>query len=135
MEEGEFIVSKEGFLRKQGGSIKTWKKRWFVLHDADLAYYKRDKNAKTRSMAKGKQQDDTERKTSNPEDELKGRIDLSLASSVRKVKENTKAFLFTITTTRRVYYIAANSQQDRNSWMEKISEGKLNYYYFIIIIL
>src|SRR5687768_11188867 len=33
-------VTKEGFLIKQGGSIKTWKRRWFILKGSNLFYYK-----------------------------------------------------------------------------------------------
>jgi ankyrin repeat protein/uncharacterized membrane protein YgcG len=33
-------VSKKGYLTKQGGRIKTWKKRWFVVSDGCLYYYK-----------------------------------------------------------------------------------------------
>eukprot|EP00698_Gefionella_okellyi_P005550 TRINITY_DN15058_c0_g1_i1.p1 TRINITY_DN15058_c0_g1~~TRINITY_DN15058_c0_g1_i1.p1 ORF type:complete len:1261 (-),score=433.54 TRINITY_DN15058_c0_g1_i1:71-3853(-) len=32
-----------GWLTKQGGSIKTWKKRWCVLKDNELTYFKTDK--------------------------------------------------------------------------------------------
>jgi len=31
---------REGFLTKQGGTIKTWKKRWCVLTTTSFAYYK-----------------------------------------------------------------------------------------------
>jgi len=34
------INSKEGFLIKQGGVVKNWKNRWFVLHKNELRYYK-----------------------------------------------------------------------------------------------
>jgi hypothetical protein len=30
----------KGYLVKQGGRIKTWKKRWFVLSDNCLYYFK-----------------------------------------------------------------------------------------------
>lgn len=30
----------QGWLSKEGGSIKTWKRRYFVLKDGVLAYYK-----------------------------------------------------------------------------------------------
>lgn len=32
--------SKEGFLTKQGGFIKNWKTRWFVLQKSNLKYYR-----------------------------------------------------------------------------------------------
>ncbi len=32
-------MSKEGWLSKEGGAIKSWKKRWFVLEGEELAYY------------------------------------------------------------------------------------------------
>lgn len=31
---------KEGYLTKLGGRVKNWKKRWFVLSDGKLYYYK-----------------------------------------------------------------------------------------------
>lgn len=42
-------ADKEGFCTKQGGSIKTWKKRWFVLKGNKLWYFKN----KTDTEAKG----------------------------------------------------------------------------------
>ena len=36
------VPKKEGWLTKQGGSIKTWKKRFFVLETTKLAYYKEE---------------------------------------------------------------------------------------------
>ena len=35
-----------GWLTKQGGSIKTWKKRWCVLKDNELWYYKNEGDVK-----------------------------------------------------------------------------------------
>ena len=34
---------KEGRLRKEGGSVKTWKTRWCVIEDNHLLYYKNEK--------------------------------------------------------------------------------------------
>ena len=35
---------KDGWLTKQGGSIKTWKKRYFILKDNILYYFKTPKD-------------------------------------------------------------------------------------------
>jgi len=35
-----FEPMKEGWLTKQGKVVKSWKKRWFVLKDNTLSYYK-----------------------------------------------------------------------------------------------
>ena len=35
----QFVV-KEGWLTKQGGQYKTWRKRWFVLRNNHIAYHK-----------------------------------------------------------------------------------------------
>jgi len=32
--------SKQGFLVKQGGLVRNWKRRWCVLHDSKLYYFK-----------------------------------------------------------------------------------------------
>ncbi|KAH3758012.1 cytohesin 1 [Pelomyxa schiedti] len=41
MEKGVFAnAEKKGWLTKEGGRIKTWKKRWFVLSDNCLYYFK-----------------------------------------------------------------------------------------------
>ena len=43
-ENTEFTnAEKKGFLTKQGGRVKTWKKRWFVLDKGKLAYFNSDK--------------------------------------------------------------------------------------------
>ena len=34
------IVEMSGYLKKQGGVIKTWNERWFVLKGSALHYYK-----------------------------------------------------------------------------------------------
>lgn len=34
------VVLQCGYLSKLGGPLKTWKKRWFVLREGRLHYYK-----------------------------------------------------------------------------------------------
>lgn len=31
---------KEGYLTKEGGSFKSWKRRYFILKEGTLSYYK-----------------------------------------------------------------------------------------------
>jgi hypothetical protein len=33
------FVAQQGWLIKQGGSRKTWRRRWFVLQDGQLRWY------------------------------------------------------------------------------------------------
>jgi len=97
-------VSKEGFLRKQGGSIKTWKKRLFVLQGSDLAYFEVDKT-------KGRI--------------LKGRIDLSMATGVKAMPRtgNGASYCFRIPTPEREYIIAAETEEERGGWVDKVGEA------------
>jgi serine/threonine protein kinase len=34
------VVVKSGYMRKQGGTFKTWQRRWFTLVDQSLVYFK-----------------------------------------------------------------------------------------------
>lgn len=47
---GETMADKAGFLTKEGGRWKSWKKRWFVLKN-DLIYYSK-KQVKKKSERK-----------------------------------------------------------------------------------
>jgi cytohesin len=37
---GNALVQKSGWLTKQGGRVKTWKRRWFILSGNVLYYFK-----------------------------------------------------------------------------------------------
>ncbi|XP_022810522.1 pleckstrin homology domain-containing family H member 2-like isoform X3 [Stylophora pistillata] len=41
---------KEGYLTKLGGRVKNWKKRWFVLHDGNLYYYKTENDVNRKPL-------------------------------------------------------------------------------------
>jgi len=46
MEQGMFTnAEKKGWLTKQGGRIKTWKRRWFILNDTGLYYFKKPQDS------------------------------------------------------------------------------------------
>mmetsp|Transcript_13871 Transcript_13871/g.23914 ORF Transcript_13871/g.23914 Transcript_13871/m.23914 type:complete len:370 (-) Transcript_13871:18-1127(-) len=45
---------KEGYMWKQGGQIKSWKQRWFILYGKHIAYYEKDENtSRGKLTAKG----------------------------------------------------------------------------------
>ncbi|CAF1182831.1 unnamed protein product [Adineta steineri] len=39
LKEGDSTIIKEGWLWKQGGRVRNWKRRWFVITDGCLFYY------------------------------------------------------------------------------------------------
>eukprot|EP00007_Cunea_sp_BSH-02190019_P008008 CAMPEP_0174229438 /NCGR_PEP_ID=MMETSP0417-20130205/416_1 /TAXON_ID=242541 /ORGANISM="Mayorella sp, Strain BSH-02190019" /LENGTH=459 /DNA_ID=CAMNT_0015306985 /DNA_START=130 /DNA_END=1509 /DNA_ORIENTATION=+ len=88
------MAEKQGFLTKEGGSIKTWKKRWVVLKDGALRYSKGQNSAAL------------------------GVIDLNEASKIdvspdRKKKKN----MFEVHTPKRVYFLCAETAKDRDDWI------------------
>ena len=38
--ESNDVQSKAGWLTKQGGRMKNWRRRWFVIKDTQLLYFK-----------------------------------------------------------------------------------------------
>lgn len=44
--QGRSNVIRCGWLRKQGGFVKTWHSRWFVLRGDQLHYYKDEEETK-----------------------------------------------------------------------------------------
>jgi len=94
---------KDGFLTKQGGAIKTWKRRWFVLKGSKLWYFK----SKTDTSAKGF-------------------IELEATTLVRDESANSKKkkTMFSIQARglkgRRVFMMYPDSQQEQKEWIEAI---------------
>ena len=86
---------KEGWLTKQGGFIKSWKKRWFVLTKTELIYY---------TKAGGDE---------------KGRIPI-IGSTCDLAPECKAQPAFKIVTSSRTFFIVGESQIDVNLWVQAI---------------
>ena len=101
-------ILKEGWLEKQGGMIKTWKNRWFILRNKTLFYYK-EKNG-----------------------ELMGQIELSSNCKVGPNPKNKKQPSFFIDVpSQRNFIIVAKTLEDHNSWIQIIQaviSGKIHEY-------
>jgi len=95
-------IVKEGFLTKQGNTVKSWKRRWFVLKTtqstASLYYFR------------------------NRGDPLAaGFIDM-VSSAVRKTNIATRPNSFEIITPSRIYSCVADNSQEMNTWINKLKE-------------
>ena len=88
-------ITKEGQLFKQGGSIKTWKQRWFVLREHQLYYYK-----------------------SAADKEPLGLI--PLANSKITPTDKTS---FEVLTGKRNFFLRGNTKAEADSWIEALSNA------------
>ncbi|XP_065062028.1 pleckstrin homology domain-containing family H member 2-like [Rhopilema esculentum] len=90
------VLETSGYLIKLGGRVKNWKKRWFVLMDGKLSYFKT--------------KDDMMRKPL-------GQICLETVSSVsRSERLNT----FELNTPKRTYYLTADSPEIAEDWLRAL---------------
>jgi len=101
------MAQKAGFLTKEGGSIKTWKKRWCVLKNGTLTY---SKNQSSGDL---------------------GTIQLDAAGEI-KVSQRKKKNCLQIQTPARTYYMCAESADSRDDWIRELigerdrAQGKQN---------
>ncbi|XP_032882543.1 pleckstrin homology domain-containing family H member 1 [Amblyraja radiata] len=86
-------LEKSGYLLKMGGQVRTWKRRWFMLRNSEILYYK------------------------SPSDVIRkpqGRIELS--SSCRVVR-GEGAQTFQLVTESRTYFLTADSPNILEEWI------------------
>ena len=91
------MADKQGFLTKEGGSIKTWKKRWCVLKNGQLHYSKRQNSAQL------------------------GMIDLATAGQIGVRENSKKKYMLFIETPQRVYQMTAESEESRQEWIKELT--------------
>lgn len=86
---------KSGWMTKQGGMIKTWKKRWFELTGTSLIYF------------------------TGPDQKEKGRIEIADANliDIEPKCKKQPAFKIQIPCVR-TYIIVAETEADRTAWIE-----------------
>ncbi|ELP92688.1 PH domain containing protein, partial [Entamoeba invadens IP1] len=93
----------EGWGKKQGGAVKTWKKRWFVLKENRLWYFA----SKTATSAKGF-------------------IELIPGTETKDVSENKK-FMFSINSRNlkgpRVFFIVTENSIDHESFFNAVRKA------------
>jgi hypothetical protein len=89
---------KDGYLTKQGGSIKTWKKRWCVLKDGSIFYFKTPKDQSP-----------------------KGTIELEKSSKLSETTLTKKKYAFQVQTAQRTFVITAESEACKREWMAAVN--------------
>ncbi|EGN98761.1 hypothetical protein SERLA73DRAFT_181393 [Serpula lacrymans var. lacrymans S7.3] len=94
-------VIKAGYLWKKGERRKTWKKRWFVLRPAHLAYYK-----------------------TSAEYKLLHLLDLSDIHSCTPVALKKHTNTFGLVSAVRTFYLQAVSAEEVQQWVQAIQEAR-----------
>ena len=84
-----------------GETSQTWKKRWFVLRPAHLAYYK-----------------------TSAEYQLLKILDLGEVHSCTAISLKKHAHTFGLVSPVRTFYLQANTQDDVNSWVKAIQDAR-----------
>eukprot|EP01129_Flabellula_baltica_P016980 TRINITY_DN9273_c0_g1_i1.p1 TRINITY_DN9273_c0_g1~~TRINITY_DN9273_c0_g1_i1.p1 ORF type:complete len:445 (-),score=101.65 TRINITY_DN9273_c0_g1_i1:33-1367(-) len=91
-------MNTSGWLTKEGGRNKTWKRRFMVIEGHHLAYYKKE----------------------NKRDKA-GEIDLSISKDIYRVNYKKKKNCFQIGTPSRTYYCCAGSEEEMDNWIEVLN--------------
>ncbi|KAF8206159.1 hypothetical protein K438DRAFT_1816686 [Mycena galopus ATCC 62051] len=97
----EEYVIKAGYLWKKGERRKTWKKRWFVLRPAHLAYYK-----------------------TAAEYQLLRLLDLADVHSCTKVALKRHENTFGLVSPIRTFYLQAKNPGEVHDWVKAIDEAR-----------
>ncbi|XP_002735178.2 pleckstrin homology domain-containing family H member 2-like [Saccoglossus kowalevskii] len=90
------ILEKSGYLTKLGGKVKSWKKRWFVLHNGQLVYYKSKNDVSNKPL---------------------GQVPLD---GKCKVMKSESSHSFEIVTSQRTYYLSAESNNAVDEWIQAL---------------
>ncbi|XP_078481293.1 phosphatidylinositol 3,4,5-trisphosphate-dependent Rac exchanger 2 protein isoform X1 [Ciona intestinalis] len=92
------LCNKSGFLTKRGGSVKSWKIRWFTLRGYELKYF--DEPVDERALTT---------------------LDLRHCKSVLENDLPAKPHCFGLAFPDRVYYMYAITEEERSEWRNLIS--------------
>jgi hypothetical protein len=105
-------INKEGYLMKQGGSnLKTWKRRYFVLHGHSLYYFNDETDVKRQHV------------------QTLGCIPLDSFYCIAQCDETgsplehvgmRRDYIFKIETVERTWYLSADSEHDFIEWMSAL---------------
>lgn len=114
-------LEKSGYLFKLSGKFKVWKKRWFILKDGNLFYFKR----KNDTGLDNNNNDDDNDKDNTPTKKLKktkpkGKIVLDQNCSLIRSKD--LRFHLSYQDGQRTIHLAAETNDSYNEWLRAIGQ-------------
>lgn len=130
MESGIFTnAEKKGWLTKQGGRIKTWKRRWFILSEAGLYYFKQPQDSKDTqaSMPCGIVMLDNVEVVANKEKknsfmlkvmDTSDSLDPIVNTKIKGAKMEGKRM---VQSNHDIYVFCADSQEEMESWINALN--------------
>ena len=92
-------IIKTGYATKEGGTVRSWKKRWFVFKESGALSYYSDKS----------------------ERDQKGMIDLNKAETIKKT-EDRRRIMVEITLPQKVFRMAFENESLREEWYTVIND-------------
>lgn len=99
-------TAKKGYLIKRGNMVKNWKKRWFVLKDHLLFYYK-----------------------THTDPSPKGEVPIQHCFVRRSdLKDAETQFVFELTVAERTFVFCAPDEETVKSWMDAIKRSKNEWW-------
>lgn len=102
-QQNSIPILKEGYLIKQGGLVKNWKRRWFVLEGCNLHYYEN-------------------------EDKSKFKDSISLLNCQITPYDNIKDKEYCIQIEglgKRTYYLCASNAIEQKEWINALVKGSI----------
>jgi RAC serine/threonine-protein kinase/non-specific serine/threonine protein kinase/protein-serine/threonine kinase len=88
------VIHKQGWGKKQGGIVRSWKRRWFVLRGLILHYYVK------------------------ADGEEKGQVKIKEAKRIERAPESSNQPALKIEIPGRTYFIVYDTFEEVDEWIE-----------------
>ena len=117
------FVPVEGYLTKLGAKVKNWKRRWVILEDYCITYYKGEDGYGPRGSISLEEVDKVEDICS-----------LERREAVERDEKNVigKEHLFLLFTPSRTWYFVADNEKSKKDWVSLIKEQLTELQVFLL---
>jgi len=115
---GNSVAVKMGWMTKQGGRVKTWKRRWFILSDHVLYYFKEKQEETSKACGIVPLEDVIVREVDNGKRKFCFELSHSQNTAMKAMKRSAGQIQ---KGHHDSYLFCASSKQEMEEWMEAIS--------------